>query len=393
VLENRAGRRDRIVKKYILYGTGLEGEKLLYRCYDIIDEIVYCVDSFHKGVFHGIPIVTLAEAGELNSYTILVAAIWPTYQKIKRILEKRGMKEYTDFFWASEFRKRLVVINANCHGTALIRYLNSNSQFTEQFCIHPVPQIHANSEGELAANLLHKADVYIHQDIRVDNEFGYKLSDEYTMSLLKKDCLNITIPNFVGMGDWLFPTLISPEKKLATSEGEIRLFYGDRAIDEAWRNLGVAPLKQYILFYNNYLIGGDHLESEKEIYIKKLRMREKNWDIKIVDFIENNFQSIPCFVDCSHPSHYLMAEVCRQVAALLGIESVEDNCFCAKELGNPVPILKCVRDYYGLEWDVPSYKQENVFLGYHADINLAEYIKEYVWWFYGIVLDEKGGLG
>lgn len=372
------------MKKYVLYGTGLEGEKLIYRYNDITDEITYCIDRFHRGEFHGIPIVTLEEAEDLNKYMVLVAAIWPTYQKIKRILEERGLEEYKNFIWAQELGKKLVIINANCYGSGVAEYLNECPEFVEQFCIHPIPFIHVNQEKEIACSLLQRADVYIHQDIRPDNGVGYKLSDEYIAGFLKKDCLNITIPNFVGMVGWLFPTQEELGRYVPYKGGAINFFYKDRAIDEAWRELGTAPLQQYVSFYDNYVIEDEELKNEENKFWKKLSEREENWSIKVADFIQNNFRIVPCFVDCSHPSHYLMEEICHQIANRLNIVGKKSN--TKHEMGFPSPVLKCVKDYYGINYTVPDYKLTPRFLNSSAEIDLAEYIKEYIWWFYGVML-------
>lgn len=63
------------MKRYVLYGTGLEGERFLYRHAYLKDDIEYCIDAFHTGSFHGLPIVTLDNAVNLAEYKIIVAAV------------------------------------------------------------------------------------------------------------------------------------------------------------------------------------------------------------------------------------------------------------------------------------------------------------------------------
>ena len=262
------------MKKYVLYGTGLEGEKLLYNHFNIIEEIEYCIDSFHTGTFHDLPIVTLNDAKNLHLYTILVAAVWKTYEQIKGILEEKGFIEYTNFFWASEYGKRLVIINANCHGVALARFLENCRQFVKDYCIHPVSQTQMNREKEISSILLSNADVYIHQDIRAENCIGYKLSDEYITKYLKRECLNITIPNFVGMANWLFPLQGEIEKEFDAPDGKFPVFYRDQVLDEAYENCKISSLAQYVSFYNEYKIDEKTLLNIKEKYWKKLKERE-----------------------------------------------------------------------------------------------------------------------
>ena len=126
------------------------------------------------------------------------------------------------------------------------------------------------------------------------------------------------------------------------------------------------------------------LEGEYERCWEKMREREKNWDVKITDFINDNFRSVPCMVDCDHPSRYVMHEIGRQIAEIMGIDDIVDlNCY-ESQLGLPTPVLKCVVNYYGLNWKIPNDRQKNLLLGYSTDNDLEEYIKEYLWWYYGV---------
>lgn len=374
-----------MLKKYVLYGTGLEGEKFFYNHYEMIEQVEYCIDAFHKGEFHGIPIVQIEQAEDLSAYKIFVAAVWETYLKIKVLLEERGLIEYVNFTWASEYGKKLVVINANCHGRALVNYFQCCREFFYQYIVHPIPEIQKNAEKSININLLKNADVFIHQDIRSDNMFGYELSDEYIRKFLKKDCLDIVIPNFVGMGRMLFPRRRGMEK----IRGEILGYYRDDIIEEAYRNDEVVSLQQYVKFYEDYEIDGELLEQEYQHCMMKLWEREKNWDVKVTDYIKKNLRKIPCFTDQDHPSRYLMLEVGNQVAKMLGVKScdekeIEEN---ALSITLTMPVLKCVQRYFQLEWELPNNKQYNLFVGNHTEENVAEYIKEYIWWYYGVVIE------
>lgn len=373
------------MKKYVLFGTSMEGEKLLYQYPKLTDDIEYCIDSFHTGEFHGIPIVKLDEAGELQRYTIIVAAMWSTYVKIKRLLEERGYREYINFFWGAEWNKKLVLVNMNCYGGGICSYLDSCRHFSEKYCIHLISTIPANSEKRIAEELLQRADVYIHQDIRANNFVGYELSDVYTRKLLKPNCLDITVPNLVGMGNWMYPTQDGMGKVVHSPDnGIIYVWYRDRVLQEAYQIYGADSLERYISFYENYKLDENLLEDEYVRCWEKMRAREKNWDVKITDFIFDHYRSVPCLVDCDHPSKYVMHEIGRQIAEIMGIDDVVDlNCYESK-LGLPTPVLKCVADHYGLNWKRPNDRQKNLLLGYSTDNDLEEYIKEYLWWYYGV---------
>ena len=227
------------MKKYVLYGVGVQGEIFFYKHYTLKDEIAYCIDGFHTGTFHGLPIVKVDEAKNLSMYKILVAAVWENYEKIKTILIERGLVEYINFLWASEYEKKLVVINANCYGAALKRNLEQCECFKKEYIIHPIPQIQQNKSMEIEKSLLQRADVFIHQDIRADNKYGYKLSDEYIRKNIKEECIDITMPNFVGIAKWLFPQQAYSDKYLVIGENRIGIRDKDNVLEEAYENSNV----------------------------------------------------------------------------------------------------------------------------------------------------------
>uniref|UniRef100_UPI0040572634 WcbI family polysaccharide biosynthesis putative acetyltransferase n=1 Tax=Acetatifactor sp. TaxID=1872090 RepID=UPI0040572634 len=373
------------MKKYVLYGCGLEGEKFLYKNFYMKEQIAYCIDVFHKGEFHGIPIYNIEEAENLERYKILVAAIWETYLKIKEILETYGLKEFSNFMWASEFNKKIIGINANCHGLSVKEYLENCPEFAAQYIIHPIPQVHMNDKREINVELLRNLDVYIHQDIRKDNAYGYKLSDEYTVAHLKEGCQDIVIPNFVGMGGWLFPQIRDASRTLKMLHGEGGIFLKDLIMEEAF-DKGMVAIEDYIEFYNTYSYPSEFLAEEYKKYIHKMREREQNWSIKIVDWIIDNFRKVPCFVDHGHASSYLMYEVGRQVALLLGITALPDISKLQIRLGTPSPMPKNVKDYFNMAWEWECDKPKNFLGDYDSVENLAGYIRGYLWWYHGIVV-------
>ncbi len=168
--------------------------------------VICCViDNFVEGTFHGIPIYRLENVWNLKEHFIVVAvAMIGTYNEIKKMLVKRDLKEYQNFAWHYVCFRKIVVINANCHGNAVQEYLRQSKDFNMKYVIYPVEEIQNNKSREIDEMLLSVTDVYIHQDIRSNNKVGYKLSDDYIISRLNPSCLKVCIPNLVGFGKGIF---------------------------------------------------------------------------------------------------------------------------------------------------------------------------------------------
>ena len=378
--------------QYILYGDALEAEKIIYRYPSLIGEIKYCVFMGDKGQvqkdFHGICVCALEDIKDIEAYVIIAAVEWTIYGSLKRDFEEQGLREFDDFIWGAEFRKKIVLINANCHGTVVAHYLNRSRQFSEIYCIHPFSQIQDNKEKEIGEGLLRMIDVYIHQDIRAENKISYKLSDEYVRTFLKDECIDITIPNMVGMGHWMFPTQSDYLKNIPTQQGNVGIVYKDIVLDEAYFCEVAGGLEHYLEYFNGYHLDGSTLQEMYETDIQKLKSREEHWDIKISDFIEDNLKTIPCFVDHSHPSGHLLKEIVRRLALYLNIDDIDLSDDSFPKLGLPTPVLGCVKEYFGFEWRVPNDKMKNMLCTWKEDDELKEYIREYVWCFYGIYLED-----
>lgn len=383
--------KDQSEKGYVLYGTGREAECFLFKNPDIFEEIDYCIDSKHAGFFHGVQIFKMEQICDFTVRKIIVAAgNGETYAEMKKNLEERGLKEFDHFIWAKVFRKKIVLVNANCHGDAIIKYLEQSGKFCDRYAVYPLLPVHINEKKEIPAEVLQNADVYLHQDIRADNKIGYKLSDEYVLPCLKPECICITIPNFVGMAKWMFPSLGGLDKVIHTAGGVEYVLYRDSVLDEAVAKKFTA-LEEYREFWTNYRYTDEELEEKWEKGVSKLREREKKWDIKIADYIGRNYKTIPCFTDANHPSKYVMRKVGEQVAALLGLDDINDSGF-EPQMGIPVPILPVVQKYFGFAFTVPREKKKEYF-DKRVEEDTDDYIRAYLWWYHERILDIDSSLG
>ena len=211
-------------KRYIIYGVGVEAERFVFCNSDILGKIKLCIDKNDRKEFYRIPVCKLNEInGNREDEQIIVAAgDEKMYFEMRQNLVDLGLIEFRDFVWTKAFRKKIVVVNANCHGPAVVKYLQLSPAFCKEYMVYPVPEIHLNNEIPL--NLLKNTDVYIHQDIRENNSISYKLSDAYICPQLKQGVINVCIPNLVGMGKWMFPSLRKVDKVLHSLSGPMKYY-------------------------------------------------------------------------------------------------------------------------------------------------------------------------
>ena len=128
------------MKKYVLYGSGWEAEKFMYR-FDARDDIDYVIDGYHTGTFHDMPIYHIdAAPDDLSEHTILVAAEADSYFAIVEMLKKRG---FDNFYWTRSIKgndkRKKVIINCNCYRIVYQNYLCHSRDFNKKYEIVEVP--------------------------------------------------------------------------------------------------------------------------------------------------------------------------------------------------------------------------------------------------------------
>jgi len=367
------------MKKYILYGVGVEAEKFLCANLSIYEEIAFCIDANRTGSFHGIPIYSFDAAPLSSDYKILVTPRWDVYTEIRTFLESKGLQEFSDFIWSGYFKKKFVVVNANCHGIWIRDYLNSSAYFKEKYCFAPVPPIYENKNGKIPEILLHNCDIYIHQDIQASNSFSYYLSDEYVIPQLKAECKIITIPNLVGFGTWLYPM---QGKLYFIPNTFISTVYENFILEEAY-STGLRRISDIESYYMNYKYDPNMLTSLFEKSINKIRDRELHWDIKISDYILKNYKNSLLFIDRDHPYIPLVTFFCSAVAKLLNITDAKLN---FGDTGLSAPIPPSVRKHFELAFE-HNYKYINTINGQTISC-FADYVKYYFLMTHDIILED-----
>lgn len=349
--------------------------------------------SVGGGVFYGLPIYTIENApDDLHSYYILVAAVWENYLIIENILEERGYKPFENFIWTRALNKKVLLINANCHGGIYREYLNQFPEFQEEYCDFFLPSIAINEAGEIPEGWLKNCDVYIHQDIQATNSKSYKLSDEYVLPRLNEKCEKICVPNLVGLGRAFFPSSMGLKKKKIFGDSVIWMFEEDSLIEEGYEKYHtIAGIKE--IWLSEDAVEENEIRELFQERLNKLYEREKNWDIKVSDIFLDSYKDKKLFFDAGHPSNALMLPICVRLAEILGLDGIENKDI---ELGRALDaveafVLPCVKRALGLKWTedvvIRNRKIDNNKLRGDA-LTMDEYIRQYIWWHKGEFLEK-----
>lgn len=371
--------------KVSLFGCGFYAERLYYEILDRnLADVIYVFDNFANGRFHDIEI-RKPNPPELREYPVCVAVDNPKiYEQIKIQLNMMELKEFDDYYWKEALFKKITVINANCYGPIIKDALQRSELFNSKYMIYSIPTVYENGKGYIDENLLKNCDVFIHQDIQTTNKFGYKLSDKYCKTFLKEDCVDICIPNLVGMGKCIFYNCDADNERNMCETGpfEYGLFpFSDGNIDELIsKNMDNKEIVSVLLKPEHF--NSDLVKVNCKNIFDKYKQREKNWDIKVINYIEKNFRKRKCFYDLYHPTEFIFEFILEKLFSLMGMRDDKEIYVPPMDISE-MPIYPAVGAALELEYSDFEIRKSVWGGKLRPHMSVEEYIKEYIFWCYG----------
>lgn len=214
--------------------------------------------------------------------------------------------------------KQTVIIYGNCHAELISYALRANKAFNKKYRIIPIKAIQNiyKKADELGNIPFEKCDVFIHQSIQLGNRYGEEYASEYIIKRLKENCTIISIPNVYHLPIYMFPQYY--EEQEFTHKGST-IFFRDRLLDEAYENK--LTVQEAINIYNNpETYSKEHIQLLLNEFTEKILKREKDWDIKLSEFIAMNNGEV-LFYDPNHPTTVFFEYVINELVKLLGLEN------------------------------------------------------------------------
>lgn len=133
------------------------------------------------------------------------------------------------------------------------------------------------------------------------------------------------------------------------------------------------------------LSSDEELQAMLELFYNKIEQREKEWDIKVLNFIKDNLKSVQLFYDPYHPTNFFFKFVVDEILKMLNISERRIEIERVIPLDHDeIPIYGYVKCFLGLEYTQQSMRKRsnNVLYGYSLDVK--EYIIQYLLWAHGV---------
>ncbi len=224
-----------------------------------------------------------------------------------------------------------IVCFGNCQAMQIARYLDAYldknvyniyllSNYDETFSSHETVRAVSN------------ADYIIYQPL---NHTYEDLSEANIRQLAKEDAKFVAFPYIYNGG-------------LYSLETDATKIIGEDTILELF-NSGVS--KENIMAMRERGEINFNLKEKFNESLNVMRQREEKTDVKLSDFIQNNYLEVQLFLSHNHPTNILFDEVIRQINDILdlGIE-LSSNTFIPPLCETVAPITRFDRLEHGYKW-------------------------------------------
>lgn len=295
-----------------------------------------------------------------------------------RKLEDNGFVEFVNYIREQYLLKQMVLIYGNCHTRVIKECLQQNTEFSSQYVIYPWKPIQEIANpAYFKSEVLDWCDIFIHQSIRKENRYGEDYSSDRIISKLNGNARIISIPNLYHLPMHLFPAFDEGEFYYPLIGGI--LFFRDKILDDLFV-IEKGNIKKIIQKYKLYDKWDPDEIQKKYMHFKEIvHEREKQWDIKVSDFIDSNFRDKLLFYDPNHPTSFFLSWIADNILSLLGVEEKNDIIIYSEMDQFQIPISKYIYDFYDIKYDyIQIYRKHTKNYFGRSELNIDEYIKQYL---------------
>lgn len=266
----------------------------------------------------------------------------------------------------------------NCHAETIKYYLERNKEFAEEYGFYPFPPIQLIKETPECMVALPHCDLLLHQMIRKEVKYGKEYASSNVIRMLSNKCRVIAIPNSYTMPKCFFPQ----QKLVERKEYAFRFTAGEDVNIKKWLQDGKTEKEIRVYMENGGVYEKQAIIAMWEEFKEKLLEREKEWDIKISDYIMNNYKKEKLFYECFHISDVLVREIADRLLKYMGYEAVYNEVRPEASMDtNEMFIYKDVVDALELEFEQKYIRinhRENMIN--KADMDMEEYVHQICLW-------------
>ena len=247
------------------------------------------------------------------------------------------------------------LIYGNCQTEYIENSLIENPDFSNIYSEIFSKKVHQIKQKDIPEleTIISEIDLFIYQPVSDNYRKMTSLGTDYLKSRIKSDCIVISFPvaYFTGYHPemiYLKPIDNQPIK------GDVYNYHDFNILSGFYQGQTTKDLIAKIFnesFYSPY-----YIKKNFDLTISELEKREASLDIKISQFIRNNYQFINLFNTINHPHHPIIGYIINCVLEILGLDhqySKSDfiNGEHIIEYNNYFPIYPSVKKILNLQFE------------------------------------------
>ncbi|MEM1170387.1 MAG: WcbI family polysaccharide biosynthesis putative acetyltransferase [Cyanobacteria bacterium P01_H01_bin.35] len=212
----------------------------------------------------------------------------------------------------------------NCQRGLIFEFLKLSDKFMQKYRVDldeiPPNHIAIRDQFLIPEQILEKTKLFIYQPL--DSKHGH-CSTEYILKKLPSDCISISLPRLYFKGYW--PQHDSNPFNKANKENFHGLFpYGDKNVN-LMMNQGFSKDKILKEISGKDFYNPDYLLENIDYTLTELSKREANTDVKVSDFIRENYRKYQLFHTINHPTDIVGLEVANQILIKLNMSPISQG--------------------------------------------------------------------
>jgi len=252
-----------------------------------------------------------------------------SYDKLYSVIESIG--EITEEEWKYyKKRKKLIVFHGSCHSEFLGALLSLHPKIKKEYRIICAPRSHLNNSNradslyvfksacsyEKNVDLFKQIDVFIYQK---KPDFYDEMDVKYIENNLSASCekIKISFLNFTG-----YFIQCRNDKEYQNRRSLYSLHYKDYYIDKLIKR-GMTSQQILECIKEEDFIKEERIWDLVHMSVENLKYLDAESDVKIGDFIADNFQKEQLFYDPGHPTNKVLIEYANRIIRYIVGESVE----------------------------------------------------------------------
>lgn len=257
--------------------------------------------------------------------------------------------------------KKCAFVFGNCQKIFLSRMFLRHIEFSRKYFLLYIPAVHLLDKKQFdlifgaGGQFLQLVDLFISQQIK-GAEFKHAPSSTSLMQLLQFGTKVVWIPNIYF--DGYFPQVAKKRVPKIDGKTSVELFpYPDYFLDQIMFESKMNPDVEKILdrICAPQFLSREEIQLGIDESFAELRRREWLCDLKISDYIEENFRDKQIFYTTNHPFAFVMFELVRRTLRFIGFKSdnfanrrdlIDEQNFMFSIVGFNIPIYPSVQRFF-----------------------------------------------